>query len=138
MFGTVFGMLLAAHFFADFYVQTDYQAQRKGLRGKHANEGRWNCFKHAASYTAVQAATLPLALSLDGVAVDYPVTLVFLALNGVTHYVIDRRWTLEAFARALGKGEWIDNDKTALMHLDQAAHITILGIVAVLITAAHA
>lgn len=137
MFGTIMGALIAAHYLADFYVQTDHQAQHKGLRGDRVNEGRWNCAKHALSYTAVQAVVLPIVMSVDGIAVDYPVTLLFLALNGFTHYVIDRRWTLEAFARGIGKSGWIDADKTAMMHLDQAAHLVILGFFAMLITAAH-
>jgi hypothetical protein len=59
-----------------------------------------------------------------------------LAANGMTHYAIDRRWTLEAFARKIGKGGWIDNDETAMMHLDQAAHVVILGAAALSLTAA--
>lgn len=137
MFGTVMGALIAAHYLADFYVQTDHQAQHKGLRGARVSEGRWNCFKHAASYTAVQAVLVPIVMAVDGIRVDYPAVLLLLALNGLTHYVIDRRWTLEAFARGIGKSGWIDAVEMAMMHLDQAAHLVLLGFFALLITAAH-
>lgn len=56
-----------------------------------------------------------------------------LVLNGVTHYIIDRRWTLEAFARLIGKSGWIDNDPEALPKLDQAAHLVLLGAAALAI-----
>jgi hypothetical protein len=137
MFGTIMGALIVAHYLADFYVQTDHQAQHKGLRGDRVNEGRWNCLKHAASYTAVQAIVLPAVMVIDGIDVNYPLTLLALVLNGVTHYVIDRRWTLEAFARGMGKSGWIDADKTAMMHLDQAAHLVLLGLFAAFITIVH-
>lgn len=138
MFGTVMGALIAAHYLADFYVQTDHQAQHKGLRGSRTSEGRWNCLKHAATYTATQALFLPVAMSVDGISTDYPVTMLLLAVNGATHYAIDRRWTLEWFARrVMRKGGWIDNDRAAMMHLDQAAHLVLLGLCALLIAAAH-
>jgi hypothetical protein len=85
----------------------------------------------------VQAVVLPAVMVIDGIDVHYPLTLLALVLNGVTHYVIDRRWTLEAFARGMGKSGWIDADKTAMMHLDQAAHLVLLGLFAAFIAVVH-
>jgi hypothetical protein len=135
MFATIFAALLVGHYLGDYFVQTDYQAQYKGKRGTRFLDrlGRWNCAKHAVTYTATLAAVLGAALAVDGVEADARALLVIwsgLILNGITHYIIDRRWTLEALARLMGKGRWIDNDPEALPKFDQAAHIVILGGVA--------
>jgi hypothetical protein len=132
-FGTIMGALVAGHYLADYWVQTDHQAQHKGLTGPRSAEGRWNCAKHAATYTLTLAATVYAAVSVSGLDMNHGVLWAALASNGVTHYLIDRRWTLEAFARATGKGGWIDADKSALGHLDQAAHLSLLGAVALVV-----
>lgn len=135
-FGTVFAALVIGHYLADFWVQTDHQSRHKGLTGADSRCGRWNAFKHASTYTLTLGLVLAVVLIATGAGFDqHTATVVWsaLTLNGVTHYIIDRRWTLEKFARVIGKGGWIDNDKSALMHLDQAAHLVILGGVALAI-----
>ena len=136
-FGTIFAALVFGHYLADFWVQTDHQAAHKGLTGPESWCGRWNAFKHALTYTATMSAVLGVVLIATGAPyTTHTAGVVWAALiaNGVTHYVIDRRWPLEALARRLGKGPWIDRDKAgAMMHLDQAAHLVILGPVALVI-----
>lgn len=138
MFATVFAAFLIGHYLADYFVQTDHQAQHKGLTGSRSNEGRRNCAVHAITYTATLAGVLGLALNVEHVEFSTTASLVTwaaLILNGITHYVIDRRWTLEALARFMGKSGWIDADREALPKLDQAAHIVLLGVSALALTA---
>jgi hypothetical protein len=140
MFGTIIGAFIIGHYLGDYFVQTDYQAQYKGYHGTRFLDrlGRWNCAKHAATYTATLAGVLGTVLLVEGVEYDDRAALVVwsaLILNGITHYVIDRRWPLEAAMRLMGKGEWIDADREALPKLDQAAHLVLLGVFALLIAA---
>lgn len=140
MFGTIMGALIVAHYLGDYFVQTDRQAQLKGQRGSrgHNSVGRWHCFWHAVTYTLTMMFVLLSVLRVSHVDVTGRVHLivaVVLIVNGITHYVIDRRWTLDTFARAIGKGGWIDNDPEALPKLDQAAHLVLLGVSAYVLTA---
>lgn len=140
MFGTIMGALIVAHYLGDYFVQTDVQAQNKGKRGTRLFNyiGRIHCFWHAWTYTLTLIGVLWAVLAVSGVDLPVHTKLAMcglLVLNGVTHYVIDRRWTLEAFARLIGKSGWIDNDPEALPKLDQAAHLVLLGVVALALTA---
>lgn len=137
-FGMIFAALVAGHYLADYWVQTDHQAAHKGMTGPDSWCGRWNAFKHAYTYTATLVVVLTVVWGFSGEPYRLSSALVMAAaliLNGVTHYIIDRRWTLEAFARAIGKSAWLDRDKaTAMLHLDQAAHLAIFGPVALAIS----
>jgi hypothetical protein len=136
MFATVFAAFLIGHYLGDYFVQTDHQAQHKGLMGARSGEGRWNCAMHAFGYTLTLLIVLNVALWAENVTFNgYDVLVVWSALflNGLTHYIIDRRWTLEAAMRFIGKRGWIDNDPEALPKLDQAAHIVLLGVFALAI-----
>lgn len=138
MFGTVFAVLVVGHYLGDYFVQTDVQAQNKGRRGSHLENriGREHCLAHALTYTATLAFALGAVLAITDVPYSLQAglaTCAALILNGVTHYIIDRRWTLEAFARLIGKSGWIDNDPEALPKLDQAAHLVLLGAAALVI-----
>lgn len=140
MFGTIIGALLVAHYLGDYFVQTDVQAQHKGKRGTPLFNyiGRIHCLWHALTYTLTLVGASLLVLAISGVELTARTQLIVwsvLVLNGVTHYVIDRRWTLEAFARRIGKSGWIDHDPEALPKLDQAAHVVLLGIAALALTA---
>ena len=140
MFATIFAAFLIGHYLGDYFVQTDVQAQNKGRRGSRLENfaGRIHCLWHALTYTTTLAGVLGAALLVEGVEFDSRAALVVwsaLILNGVAHYVIDRRWTLEAFARLIGKSGWIDNDPEALPKLDQAAHVVLLGAFALAIAA---
>ena len=138
MFATVFAAFLIGHYLGDYFVQTDHQAQHKSLTGAHSAEGRANCAMHAFTYTVTLCIVLSGALYVEDVTFsvfDLLITWSALVLNGVTHYVIDRRWTLEAFARFMGKSGWIDADREALPKLDQAAHVVLLGVFALAVAA---
>ena len=129
--------LLIAHHLGDYFVQTDHQAQHKGLRGARLREGQLNCAAHALTYTLTQIGMFSWVFGISGYEGPWLIVFALLLLNGVTHYVIDRRWTLEWFACVvLDKSGWIDNDPEALPKLDQAAHLVLflpvaLGIAAV-------
>ena len=123
-FGVVALTMLMTHPVADYAVQTDHQAQHKGLTGARTREGWWNAAKHAFSYTVTQVLVVGLVLEALDFTGSFGVVVLVLIANGLTHMIIDRRWTLEWFARnVLLKSGWIDADKTALPHLDQTAHI---------------
>lgn len=140
MFGTIMAALIVGHYLGDYFVQTHVQAANKGRRGTRVENfaGRIHCLWHAWTYTLTLIGVLWAVLAVSGVEQDVRSHLIMcgvLVLNGVTHYVIDRRWTLEAFARFIGKSGWIDNDPEALPKLDQAAHLVLLGAVAFVLTA---
>ncbi len=138
MFATIFAALFAGHYLGDYFVQTDHQAQHKGLTGSRSTEGRQNCALHALTYTATLAGVLGAVMLVEDVEYGTYTGLVVwsgLILNGLTHYLIDRRWTLEGLARLMGKSGWIDNDPEALPKLDQAAHVVILGAVSLAMAA---
>lgn len=128
--------LLIAHPVGDYMVQTPHQATHKGLKGPDSWCGWWNAFKHAATYSLTLFLAVWGVLSALGWNGSVGTLALVIAANGVTHMVIDRRWTLEWFARTvLRKGPWIDNDPGALAHLDQAAHLAIFGPVALAVCA---
>jgi hypothetical protein len=130
-FGTIFAALVIGHYLADFWVQTDHQSRHKGLTGPDSWCGRWNAAKHATTYTATLFGVVAGVLAATGADWSWAPVLWIVIGNGITHYIIDRRWTLEKLARLLGKGGWIDADRaSAMMHLDQAAHLAIFGPVA--------
>lgn len=140
MFGTITGALIVAHYLGDYFVQTHVQAQNKGKRGTRLFNyiGRIHCLWHALTYTATLGIVLLLVFDVSGVELTTRAHFIMwsvLILNGITHYIIDRRWTLEAFARWIGKGGWLDDDPEALPKLDQAAHLVLLGVSAFVLTA---
>lgn len=137
LFGTIFGTMLFVHYLGDYWIQTNHQAIHKGLTGAESRTGRWNCAKHAAGYTIAQAVMMPVVLEADGLnltASQVWIVWTWIVFNGITHYIIDRRWTLEAAARLMGKGGWFDIDRPrATLHMDQSAHIVIMGYVSLAI-----
>jgi hypothetical protein len=122
---------IVAHPIGDFWVQTDHQASRKGLPG---SEGRRPCLMHAGTYLAtLMVLTLPV-LAFPDVHVSVPGILAAYGITGLSHYAIDRRWTLKAVAVRLGKlgfhdvgapRDGKDDNRqvgTGAFWLDQAAH----------------
>ncbi|GAA0538820.1 DUF3307 domain-containing protein [Saccharopolyspora thermophila] len=98
-FAAVLPSLLVAHNVADHWVQTSHQAGHKHLRNW---VGRWNCFKHVATYTAVTALVVALVWALLGLAIT-PVGFVLgQVVSAVTHYWADRRFTLARLAAISG------------------------------------
>ncbi|WUI00946.1 DUF3307 domain-containing protein [Spirillospora sp. NBC_00431] len=142
VFPAVFAALYAAHEVGDHWLQTHGQAAGKGARGW---SGRLLCARHVAVLTAVKAAaviavTMVLALPVNPVAVA-----VALAVDAVSHYWADRRFTLLALAdwagRTIlpGKGEFARLGDgaaaptgTGAYALDQSWHIGWLAVAALL------
>lgn len=148
-FACVFIALYAAHELGDYWLQTHGQACGKGAPGW---AGRLACARHVATLTVAKTAFVTLA----AVVLDLPLTLGWTALaltaDAASHYWADRRTTLAALARLLGrtvvpgKGEFVtlgaprpghdDNPclGTGAAVLDQALHKVCLFLAALLIS----
>jgi hypothetical protein len=114
--------------------------------------GRRAAARHVASYTAGQLAGTIVVTRALGYRVPLRALLAGAAVNGVTHFIIDRREPLLWLADRTGKRGYIDHchavrmsadgtpaaemsgPGTALMELDQALHRAI-GVGAALVTA---
>ncbi|QUX26342.1 DUF3307 domain-containing protein [Nocardiopsis changdeensis] len=120
----LFAALLAGHWIGDHWLQSNRQAQDKGLAGHH---GRSCCTWHVATLTAAQLALVLLVAAYDP---DTSVHLAHLALglavNAASHWWADRRRPLEGLAWALhpvsGKRDYYGTD-SGRMALDQAWHM---------------
>ena len=142
-FTAVLPSLLVAHRVADHWVQTSHQAAEKGRRDW---QGRWNCAKHVATYTAVTALTVGLVWTVFSLPITPLGFLAGQAVSAVTHYWADRRFTLAWLAELAGKAGFYrlgaprtghdDNPSlgTGAYELDQSFHWLWL-FVAALVTA---
>jgi hypothetical protein len=117
----VFAALLTAHHLADHWIQTGHQAAHKG---DHTRYGQWMCARHVSTYTltatlfVLAVAHLPLGAHAgwQGIAAGQ-------VFSAVTHYAIDRRWTLAVLARALGKHDLHRLGQPRLLQV-RAIHVT--------------
>lgn len=117
--GGVFAALYAAHAVADHWVQTQGQADAKGLPGWR---GRAACAGHVATYTATSLAALAAVSRATRTPLRPSRVATGLAVSAVTHYVADRRTPLRRAATAFGKSPaWLDHGG-GLYQLDQAWH----------------
>lgn len=104
MLGNICVILWGAHLLADFWLQDSVTARRKAEPG---GPGRLFCAFHVLVLTATQAAFLLVASLLDLVTIDNEFQLFAgLAVNAVSHYVLDRREPLRKLMDATGKGEF--------------------------------
>lgn len=137
--GGVYAALHAGHTMADYWVQTDTQAQ---VKGKPGADGDRACAVHVAGLTAAQAAFLGLACFATGERLNARRVALGLAVNAVSHYVIDRRdhGVMPHLCRALrryGKEDFARTGEglaTGAALLDQAWHIGWCAITAAIIT----
>ncbi|MFD6771031.1 DUF3307 domain-containing protein [Micromonospora chalcea] len=140
----VFVALYAGHQLADHWVQTQHQADHKGLPGWL---GRWNCAKHVATYGATQLAALALLALVADLRLS-PITLTAgMAVNLASHYIADRRTPLLRLAAATGSATFWrlgaprpdrdDNPSlgTGAYALDQSWHVGWLFLSALIIAA---
>lgn len=137
MFAAVFGVYLAGHQIADYWVQTSAQAMRKGLPGW---AGRRACASHVATYTLTLAVFLAVAAWRLSLPVSPGWAAAGLAVSAATHYFADRRKPLARLAGLVGNGEfWRSGEGLAAgaAHLDQSWHWLWL-FVAALVTAGGA
>jgi hypothetical protein len=141
-FAAVFAALYAAHQVADHWVQTDHQANHKGLPGW---PGRWNCAKHVATYTLTGVVALAALAAVTGWRPALLPLTAGLAVNAVSHYIADRRTPLRRIAEWTGHGGFYtlgtprpgrdDNPSlgTGAYALDQSWHVGWLFITALII-----
>ncbi len=102
-FAAVFAALYAAHQVGDHWVQTGTQAACKGSRDR---AGRAACAGHVTTLTITKVAALlavALACGLHFSTLWLPAGL---AVDAVSHYWADRRFTLAALAGLLGKADF--------------------------------
>lgn len=128
-FAVVLAALYAAHSVADHWVQTNKQAVAKGGGGR---AGGLACLRHVLTHTATLAAVLAVTSWRTGLDLNTAHVAIALAFNGATHWFIDLRWPIQRAARAIGKGSWLDHDPTAAYQLDQAAHVGLLFVTALI------
>jgi hypothetical protein len=123
MTATVFLVLLAGHLLGDWVAQSDWQARTKTRS--------WAALAaHVTTYHLVMGALLLLPILRDG----WPARKALLALlvSAATHALIDRRWPVRALLAASASPgfatlEW------GVIAVDQALHLTILALLAVLL-----
>lgn len=144
-FAAALSALYAAHEVGDHWLQTDYQASNKGGRGEQQRVGQAACARHVAAVTVVKVAVLAVTCKALGLKLRLGRTAAALAFDAATHYWADRRYTLEALADLLGKGDYFhlglprpgyDDNKTVgtgRFMLDQSFHRVMLWATALII-----
>ncbi|MFD6187131.1 DUF3307 domain-containing protein [Streptomyces goshikiensis] len=137
MFATLFIALYLAHLAADYPCQTDAQARCKaGWTDDHGlhHHGWGAAAAHAATHVLLcGTALVAVALVLDEVVLYLWPTVAALAVIGLTHGWIDRRWPVEAWMRLARQTKWAAHGGAA--HVDQTAHVLVLGVVALALAA---
>jgi hypothetical protein len=126
--GGVYAALHAGHTLADYWGQSDFQAQ---VKGKPGADGQAACARHVAVLTATQAVCIGLACAATGERLSIRRLAAGLVVNAVSHYAIDRRdhGVMPILCRALkryGKEDFAaagDGLATGAALLDQAWHI---------------
>lgn len=132
MFAASFIAFYVAHQVADHWLQSQHQADHKGLPGW---PGRRACLTHVVVYTTAQAAAVAAVLTTTGYGVPLGRVGVALLLSAATHYLVDRRTPLRRMADALGKSPaWLEHGG-GMYALDQSWHIGWIGVAALLLAA---
>lgn len=145
-FAALHAVFTDIHPLCDQILQSSEDAIGKGEPGL---SGSRHCARHVASYSAGQGAASLLVTRALGYRIPVGPFLAGLAINAVTHYVIDRRTPFIRFLRStwVGKAGYLDHATvqrrdgivdnagpgTALMECDQAAHRAI-GVLASAVT----
>lgn len=136
-FATAFAALYAAHMVADHWVQTQHQADHKGITaGRPAGVSHWNCFKHVATYTATAAIALAGALLWLGLPARPGWVVAGLLVSAASHYLADLRAPLRWIADRIGSGGFYrvnTGGVSGAYLLDQSWHIGWLFVAALLI-----
>lgn len=130
-----FAVLYGAHYAADYWLQTQDQSDRKGLRSW---AGRLACARHVATHTACNAFGLAVLVLVQALVGLWPPSWsaygAALLIIAVTHYWADRRFTLAALCA------WMDRhgfpgkigyyQAGGAVYLDQAWHLVWLVVAA--------
>lgn len=127
----VYAAMRAAAGVGDFWLQTSHQAAHKADAGW---KGRMVVARHAASYAATQAVALVAADKLLGMGLKPSRIAAAVAISGITHAVIDRRWPVRKLADVTGKRGFHDmgGPLGGAFHLDQSAHHLMEAVAAVI------
>jgi hypothetical protein len=144
-FAAVFLAFLPGHHLGDYLIQTGWQVAHKGDHPGHDNPAHRSSTRgwaaataHVGTYTLTTAVTVGLACIALGLPVT-PLGFVLAQLvSGVTHLVIDRRWTLRWFITQVARFDpekltYYDNGGAAF--LDQMAHLFFLFLASLLAAA---
>jgi hypothetical protein len=143
-FAAVFVTLFVAHQVADHWIQTQHQADCKGLPGW---PGRIACAAHVTSYTLTALVALVAVVLSTDLDVRPGQVAAGLAISAVTHYIADRRIPLKRLADLVGAGRFYnlgiprpgygDNPSlgTGSYARDQSFHYLFLGVAALVIAA---
>ncbi|WP_020393476.1 DUF3307 domain-containing protein [Kribbella catacumbae] len=123
-FSSVGITLVFTHAVADHWVQTHGQAMGKGA---HTHTGVRECATHVATYTAATALAVLVVWQTFDLAITPVGFVVGQMVSAVTHYWADRRYTLAALARSIGKEDYY-NSPGGAYQLDQAWHFGWLGV----------
>jgi len=126
VFASVFAALYAAHHVGDHWVQTHRQASMKSEPGK---TGQWACFEHVFWLTVTKAAALALLWYVTRLPLGWTLAPALL-IDAASHYWADRRYTLHALAKRLGKTDFYNLGLpkaapcgTGAYALDQSWHV---------------
>lgn len=132
-FPVAFVALYVAHVVGDHWVQTETQARRKGEAGW---SGRRAATWHVATLSATALLTLVLVAAVLGTRFDPSRLAAGLAVNGVSHWWADRRWTLAWLAVRAGKSSFaaLGGPLGGAYQLDQAWHVAWLLVAALVIS----
>lgn len=102
----VFAALFAAHGIGDVWVQRHRHALAKGAPDRH---GQVACAIHVTTYTLTTTAAVLLVWGLPlGTHITWAGLAAGQAFSAITHYAIDRRWTLRVLAGWAGKLDYHD------------------------------
>lgn len=142
--GGSFAALYAAHMVGDHWVQSDHDAQHKGLPGW---TGRWSCARHVLTMTFTKLVFLVALEIVTGFDPHPAAVWGALAIDAASHYWADRRTTLAALAALIpGKAKFYrlgtprpghdDNPSigTGAYALDQSWHIGWLFVAALILS----
>lgn len=148
---TAFAALYAGHYLGDQWAQTAAQACKKSLDrpGARTAEAHWHCFKHVFTYTLGGLALFLLAAVWLGLPVRPGWLAAGLAVNAISHYIVDLRTPLFWLAKKVGRMGYIEHCQvvrptgaekvgpgTGSFHLDQAWHFIWIFFSALLIAGA--
>lgn len=130
--GGVFAALYAAHQVADHWIQTQHQADHKGLPGWR---GRVSCAAHVATYTATALVAVVALVAVSGWRPGAWSLAVGLSVSAVTHYIADRRVPLRWMADRLRKNPaWLERGG-GMYAMDQSWHVGWLWVATLVIAA---
>jgi len=133
MFAELFVALYVAHMLGDYVFQTDHQADHKADPGV---AGWWVNLNHAGTHVAVSIFALIAVRLVTDIPLDTQAAGAGLLWIGATHGFIDRRWPVLWWMNRTGSPEFATKGGAAFV--DQALHITALGIAALAMTALSA